>query len=91
VVPDGQAGFGGDVLEDHGAGFYEAAGGDGALFGVEDRGVGAAGGYTHGLWGGLRGLRGLGLDFPGKSEERQEQQTAMEQEVHPFETVMQRI
>ncbi len=50
VMPSGEAGFGGDVLEDDGTGFYEAAGGDGALFGVEDRGVGSTSvDATHGL------------------------------------------
>ena len=59
VVPGGEAGFGGDVLEDDGAGFDEAAGGDGAVFGVEDRGVGSAGvDAAHGLGWFLRwGLR----------------------------------
>jgi hypothetical protein len=61
VVPDGEAGFGGYVLKDHRAGFYEAASGDGALFGVEHRSVGAASRYAHGLWSGLRGLRSLAL------------------------------
>ena len=51
-MPDGQAGFCGDVLKDDGAGLDEAAGGDGPLFGVEDRRVGAAGVDAHGLWGG---------------------------------------
>ena len=46
VGPLGQAGFFRDVLEDDRAGLDEAAGGDGAVFGVEDRGKDAAGGRS---------------------------------------------
>ena len=44
VLPHIQSGLLGDVLKDNGPGFYEAARGDGALFGVENRGKHAGGG-----------------------------------------------
>ena len=64
VLPGGEAGFFCDVLEDDGAGFDEAAGGDGAVLLIEDGGVDAtsvdsAGGRGLAAFLGLVGLRGL--------------------------------
>ena len=44
VAPGGEAGLFRDVAENDGSGFDEAAGGDGALFGIENGGEGAGGG-----------------------------------------------
>ena len=53
-MPHGEAGLGGNVLKDDGTGFYKTAGSDGALLGIEDRGIGAPGVNAHGLrWGAL--------------------------------------
>ena len=61
VGPGGKASFCGYVLEDDRARFYEAAGGDWAVLGVEDGGVGCSCGGTACLWLGLGLLDGLGL------------------------------
>ncbi len=83
VMPGGQTGFGGDVLKDDGAGFYEAAGGDGAFFGVEDRGVGSTGVYaTHGL--GLFLSWGLRSEKRHGDEEYEELERTTKQVGHPL-------